>query len=162
MEILIVYAGKTGTTEKCAGILGQKLKTATIINLNAENADISKYDFVIVGSSIRIGMLHGKVKDFIKKNKETLLTKKAAYYICCAFPDQYKEYFEKGIPKQLLDSAITYNTFGGEMDISKQKGFAKFIVKMVSKTEERKKGAKINYENIDEFVKKVEKEITKK
>ena len=29
MRILIVYASKTGATEKCAGIIGQKLKETT-------------------------------------------------------------------------------------------------------------------------------------
>lgn len=33
MKKLIVYSSKTGTTEKCAGILGQNLIDATIINL---------------------------------------------------------------------------------------------------------------------------------
>ena len=33
MKKLIVYSSKTGTTEKCAGILGQNLIDATIIKL---------------------------------------------------------------------------------------------------------------------------------
>ncbi|MCL2354505.1 MAG: flavodoxin domain-containing protein [Oscillospiraceae bacterium] len=159
MQILIAYAGKTGTTEKCAGILGEKLKNATIVNLNAESPDVSKYDLVIVGSSIRFGMLHGKVKQFIKKNKEKILTKKGAYYICCAFPSNYKEHFEKGMPKELLENAITYDTFGGEMDMTKQKGLDKFIVNMVKKTEEGKKEIKVKHENIDEFVRKITEKI---
>ena len=45
MKTLIVYASKTGTTEKCAGIIGQNLKDATIINLSArQNEDFNKYD----------------------------------------------------------------------------------------------------------------------
>ena len=43
MKTLIVYASKTGTTEKCAGIIGQNLKDATIINLSArQNEDSNK------------------------------------------------------------------------------------------------------------------------
>lgn len=152
MQILIAYAGKTGTTEKCAGVLGQRLKNVTIINLVTQDVDISKYDLIIIGSSIRIGMLHSSVKKFISKNIDSLKTKKVAYYICCGFNNNYKEYFEKNIAKELLDSAIIYDTFGGEMDISKQKGFEKFVVNMVSKTEEGKKSAKILTDNIDKFI----------
>ena len=159
MQILIVYAGKTGTTEKCAGILGQKLKNVTTINLVAQDVDVSKYDLIIIGSSVRIGMLHNKVKRFISDNTDILKTKKVAYYICCGFYNNYKEYFEKNISKELLDSAIIYDTFGEEMDISKQKGFDKFVVSLVSKTEEGKKGSKIITENIDDFIETINSNI---
>ncbi len=71
MQTLIVYASKTGTTEKCARILGQNLKDTTIINLTAtQNEDINKYDLIIIGSPIRMGMIHKKVKEFISKNMD--------------------------------------------------------------------------------------------
>ena len=152
MQILIAYAGKTGTTKKCAEILCQKLDNVTIVNLDMQDVDVTKYDFVIIGSSIRIGMIHSKIKKFINKNAEILKTKNTAYYICCGFNNNYKEYFEKNISKELLTSAIIYDTFGGELDISKQKGLSKFVVKMASKTEEGKKEIKILTENIDKFV----------
>ena len=161
MQILIAYAGKTGTTEKCAGVLGQKLNNVTIINLATQDVDITKYDLIIIGSSIRIGMLHSEVKKFIRKNTDILKTKKVGYYICCGFVNNYREYFEKNIAKELLDSAIIYDTFGGEMDISKQKGFDKFIVSLVSKTEEGKKGTKILTENIDKFIEIINRVLAK-
>ena len=78
MRILIVYASKTGTTERCAGIIGQNLKDVTIINLiAAQNEDIDKYDLIIIGSPIRMGMIDKRVKDFISKNFELLKNKKA-------------------------------------------------------------------------------------
>ena len=55
MKTLIIYASKTGTTEKCAGILGQNLKNSTIINLaTIQNESIDKYDLIIIGSPIRM------------------------------------------------------------------------------------------------------------
>lgn len=69
MKKLIVYSSKTGTTEKCAGILGQNLIDATIINLaTIQNEDINKYDLIIIGSPIRMGMIDKKVKEFLSKN----------------------------------------------------------------------------------------------
>lgn len=61
------------------------------------------------------------------RNIENLKSKKVAYFICCGFNENWKSYYEQNIPKDLLDTAIIYDTFGGEMDIQKQKGFDKFI-----------------------------------
>lgn len=157
MNILIAYAGKTGTTQRCAKMLEQGLKNVTVINLVEETPDISKYDLIIIGGSIRIGILHSKAKKFIKDNKEKLLNKKTAYYICCGFSDGYKKYFETNIDKELLDKSIIYDTFGGEMDVNKQKGIEKFIVKMVNKTEQGKKEVKILSETIERFINTINK-----
>ena len=156
MKTLIVYASKTGTTERCAEILGQNLKEAIIINLTAiQNEDINKYDKIIIGSPIRMGMIHKKVKEFINKNTEILKNKKVAYFICCGFAENYKQYFEQNISKELLEKAITYDTFGGELVLEKQKGFDKFIVKMVSKNIAQDREIKILNENIDRFIETV-------
>ena len=156
MKTLIVYASKTGTTERCAEILGQNLKEATIINLTAiQNEDINKYDKIIIGSPIRMGMIHKKVKEFINKNTEILKNKKVAYFICCGFAENYKQYFEQNVSKELLEKATTYDTFGGELALEKQKGFDKFIVKMVSKNIAQDREIKILNENIDRFIDKV-------
>lgn len=156
MKTLIVYASKTGKTERCAGILGQNLKDVTIINLTvAQNEDINKYDLIIIGTPIRMGMIHKKVKEFINKNTEILKSKKVAYFICCGFAENYKQYFEQNISKELLEKAIIYDTFGGEMILEKQKGFDKFIVKRVSKNMVQDKEIKILNENIDRFIEKI-------
>lgn len=156
MRTLIVYASKTGTTERCAGILGQNLKDVTIINLTAtQNEDINKYDLIIIGSPIRMGMIDKRVKDFISKNSKLLKNKKVAYFICCGFSENWKQYYEQNFPKELLDNAITYDSFGGEMNLEKQKGFDKFIVKMVSKNMPQDKEVKILNENINRFIEKI-------
>lgn len=156
MKTLIVYASKTGTTERCAGILGQNLKDVTIINLTAtQNEDINKYDLIIIGSPIRMGMIDKRIKDFISKNSNLLKNKKVAYFICCGFSENWKQYYEQNFPKELLDNAITYDTFGGEMNLEKQKGFDKFIVKMVSKNMPQDKEVKILNENINRFIEKI-------
>ena len=155
MKILIAYAGKTGSTEKCAKILEQRLENATAADIAGRDIDISNYDLIITGSSIRMGMLHSKIKKFINNNRDLLKSKKTAYYICCGFPANCQKYFENNIPKELLNLAVIYDTFGGEMDISKQKGLDKFIVNMISKTEEGQKEVRILNENIDKFVEKL-------
>jgi len=159
MKILIAYAGETGTTEKCARLLGKKLGNTTTIDLKKENANVSDYDLIIIGSSIRMGVFHDKARKFIKKNKDYLKIKDAAYFICCCTKD-YQKYFDTNIPKELLNSAITYDSFGGEMDISKQRGLNKFIVKMIASADKTEKITSIIPENIDKFVEKI-KEVIK-
>lgn len=157
MKTLIIYASKTGTTEKCAKKLSTQLKDCTAINIYTQNEDINKYDLIIVGSPIRIGMIDKKIKNFLLKNKEYLKLKKTAYFICCGFNENWKKYYEQNVPNDLLNNAIIYDTFGGEMDVKKQKGFDKFITKMVSKSIDENKEIKILDENIDKFIKELNK-----
>ena len=142
MKKLIVYSSKTGTTEKCAGILGQNLIDATIINLaTIQNEDINKYD-----------LIDKKVKEFLSKNFNILRNKMVCYFICCGFNENWKQYYEQNFPKELLDNAMIYETFGGEMDLEKQKGFDKFIVKMVSKKIDKENEIRLLDENINRFI----------
>lgn len=153
MKILIIYASKTGTTEKCAEEINRQLKGSEMVNILDYDGDIDKYDLIVVGTPIRMGMIDKNIKKFLIGNSETLKSKKTAYFICCGFNENRKNYFEQNIPKNLLDSAVIYDSFGGEMDIQKQKGFDKFIIKMVSKNIDKNKEIKILNENIDSFIK---------
>ena len=71
MNVLIAYASKTGTTAKCAKILKALVDDATLCDLTKEKPDLSQYNCVIVGGSIRMGALHKASKNFILRNKET-------------------------------------------------------------------------------------------
>lgn len=153
MKTIIIYSTKTGTTKKCANILAQNLKDAATANINTiQNEDIQKYDLIIIGTPIRIGLIDKKIKNFILKNQKILKTKKTAYYICCAFNENWKQYFEQNIPKEILENAITYNTFGGELNIEKQKGIDKLICKIVTKNMDKTRQIKILNENIQNFI----------
>lgn len=74
------------------------------------------------------------------------------YFICCGFNENWKQYYEQNFPKELLDNAMIYETFGGEMDLEKQKGFDKFIVKMVSKKIDKENEIRLLDENINRFI----------
>jgi len=153
LKTLIIYASKTGTTEKCAKQINTQLEDSKMVNILNQDEDINRYDLIIIGTPIRMGMIDKKIKKLLISNIETLKSKKVAYFICCGFNENWKNYYEQNIPKDLLDSAIIYDTFGGEMNIQKQKGFDKFITKMVSKNIDKNKEIKILNENIDKFIK---------
>ena len=153
MKNLIIYASKTGTTEKCAKEINRQLKDSKMVNILNQNEDINRYDLIIVGTPIRMGMIDKKIGKFLINNIETLKSKKVAYFICCGFNENWKSYYEQNIPKDLLDTAIIYDTFGGEMDIQKQKGFDKLVIKMVSKKIYKNEKIEILNENIERFIK---------
>ena len=157
MKTLIIYASKTGTTQKCAKTLKEQLKDATVVNIEDQKEDISQYDLIVIGSPIRIGMMDNRIKKFFINNKEILKGKKTAYFICCGFHENWKKYYEENIPKDLLESATTYASFGGELNLQKQKGFDKWIVKMVSKSIEESKKIEILEENIEKFIEELNK-----
>jgi len=102
MRILIAYAGKTGTTEKCAKRLCEKLTNATTVDLNLQTPDIDQFDTVIVGGAIRMGQLHKKAKKFIEQNAVRLQTKKTAYFLCCGSEGIRLNCFPKIFPKTCL------------------------------------------------------------
>ncbi len=98
-----------------------------MVNILNQNENISGYDLIIVGTPIRMGMIDKKIRKFLIRNIEILKSKRVAYFICCGFKENWKSYYEQNIPKDLLDIAVIYDTFGGEIDRQKQKGFDKFI-----------------------------------
>lgn len=152
MKTLIIYASKTETTKKCANLLKEKLNDVDISNIKSLSIDINNYDLIIIGSPIRMGLIDKNIKKFLINNLDILKSKKAAYFICCGFKENYLKYFEQNFPQELLYMALIYDTFGGELDLEKQKGFDKFIVKMVSKNNPQKEDIKILTKNIANFV----------
>jgi menaquinone-dependent protoporphyrinogen oxidase len=133
-KILIAYASKSGTVRTCAEKLAKELDgySIDIVDLN-ENMpkDIDGYDFVAVGSSVRMGKLQPHAASFIDRFEPTLKKMRAGYFICCGFTDSADEYFSKNISSELLDRAVAYECFGGELDPKKHKGFDRFVVRAV-------------------------------
>lgn len=157
MKTLIAYASKTGTTAKCAQLLAAQLENTDIYNLENGSPDISDYNLIVIGGSIRAGMLHKSAKKYIKNNCETLKSKKVAFFICCTDTKRANDFFKANIPKELLEQAVCTDSFGGEMDINKQKGLFKLIAKK-SLEASAKKGippAHILKERINIFAKKL-------
>ena len=134
-KILIAYASNTGTVADCARRLGSHLDTheVTLCDLTEQMpTDISEYDFVAVGSCIRMGKLHKRAASFINNFEFALKNTAAGYFICCGYTDSTEEYLYKNIPAELLDSAEIYCGFGGELNVRKQKNFFdRMVVRMV-------------------------------
>lgn len=133
MKVLIAYAGKTGTTEKCARILKALMDDSVLYDLTKETPDISDYNCVIVGGSIRAGKLHAEAKKFIEKNKEDLMKKRCGFFICNCFADQTDNYFRRNVPEELLKNAVATSSFGGEIHMDRLNGPEKLMIKAIGK-----------------------------
>lgn len=135
MKILAVYATKTMTCEKCLCELEKYLPQGEITRANITNSscvyDIKDFDFVLIGSSIRMGKINRRVKNYIKDHIHELSDTKFALFLCLGFVDLFDEYAKKNFPLHVMDDARAVVCFGGEMDPSKQKGIDKLIIKIV-------------------------------
>jgi menaquinone-dependent protoporphyrinogen oxidase len=156
MKIAIIYSTKHGCADKCAHTLANEIETNTaLINLElSTDANLAEFDTIIIGGSIHAGMINKKVKKFIEKNQEKLLTKKLGLFLCCLFEGEKSlQQFQDAYPEDIRNKAIAHGLFGGELDFEKMNFFEKAIVKKVANIEQST--SKINYSNIKDFALKI-------
>ena len=83
-ETLIIYSSTDGHTKTiCLKILNSlnNPDLVKIISLEkAETLDLSKYEKIIIGASIRYGKHNKKVYNFVKKNIDLFYQKKTAFF----------------------------------------------------------------------------------
>lgn len=157
MKTLIAYASKTGTTERCARELAAQLNGADVFDLRSGSPDLSGYELVIIGGGIRAGMLDKPAKKYIKINTELLKTKKVALFVCSADAERADEFLKANVPAEVLTAAVCAESFGGEMDINKQKGLFKFFLKKMLAASEKKGNPlpRVLPERIESFAEKL-------
>ena len=157
MKILIAYATRFGTTEKCAGMLAEILKKK---NLKVELVDLKKnkkvkpenYDLVVLGGSFIAFRMNSFVRKFVKRNSNALLNTKTGIFMCGADEDWENE-IKRGFPQELLDKAVTKGYFGYEMIWDKMNPMVRSMMQKASKTTETV--SKINTENIKKFAEEI-------
>jgi menaquinone-dependent protoporphyrinogen oxidase len=83
-KIVIIYSTVDGQTLKICNklkeVLQQNSYEADLISIDNFNEDITKYDKLIIGASIRYGVHNPKIIEFIKTNKEQLDSIKTAFF----------------------------------------------------------------------------------
>lgn len=155
MNTLIAYATKYGSSEKCAKILLQNLAgNVDLCNLKIVNdLDLSKYDNIIIGSSIYIGQIRKEAKEFCANRLNELKNKRIGLYICCMREgEEALAQMKNAFPKELFDNAVAKEHFGGEFSFNKMNFLEKLVVKMVSKKNKNKEplDTKKNISNLSE------------
>ena len=133
MKIAIVYTSRSGVTEECAQLLRRELKNhdVDVFNMASADAELEKYDLVVIGFPIRMGKAVSEARAYFKKNLERLSKIPVAFYVCCGFVDCFEGYIKKAIPACLLEKAVAVSCFGGLIDPSRVKGFDRILLKAI-------------------------------
>lgn len=133
METLIVYGTKHGSTKKSAEMLADKIQgDVTVVQLPA-SVELSKYDNVVIGSSVYMGSVRKEVKTFVEAFKAQLKLKRIGFFVCSAFSKE--DEFENNYDPSLLESSLCTVNFGYEFDTKKFNFFEKMIAKAVPEDE---------------------------
>lgn len=133
MKVLIAYASKTGTTERAAKLLGRQFSNVTLRDLTVGSPNPDDYDAVILGGSIRMGMLHKDARKWLADNWDVLKTKKFGCFICHGFVEQAPQLIEQNFTQEMRDLAVCVDSFGGEMDEKMLRGMDRIIAGLVMK-----------------------------
>lgn len=137
MNTIIIYSSKYGSTADCAKLLKAGLSNfvtlADIDDTSPQTMDFGKYDTIIIGSSIYVGLVSKKISAFCSEYKDLLLKKRIAIFVCCGFPEKINEYISANFFAELLEHAVVVKSFGGEARLVKMKTVDKLIMKVVTK-----------------------------
>ena len=133
MKILIAYASKTGTAREMCTLLASLLPNheVTLADLATAAPDPQAFDYIVLGAPVRMGKLHRAARTYLKEQSERIAARPHTLFLCCAFADQFENYAEMLYPAKLLESAEEILYFGGELDLSRQRGFDKLLVRMM-------------------------------
>ena len=138
---LIIYSTTDGHTKKICNYISEKLEQnfkSTIISLDkSENIDLTKYDLIIVGASIRYGKHKPELYSFIHRNLAQLNSIDSAFFSvnavarkdnkCSADTNPYMQKFLKKTNWKPKNLAV----FAGKIDYSKYKVVDKFMIRFI-------------------------------
>ena len=133
MKVLIAYASKSGTCKQAAELLAERLPnhTVTLADLAETTPVVGDFDYVVLGGPIRMHKAHKALRRFLKEQHAQISAVPHTVFLCCAFPEQFENYVEMVYPTDVLESAEEAVYFGGELDVSKQRGIEKLITRML-------------------------------
>lgn len=152
MKTLIVYATKHGFSEKCSKLLKDKLSGEVVtINIRRDTMpNISSFNKIIIGGSIYMGKIQKEITKFCIENIHILKDKKIGLYICGMQKENVEASLNNSFPKALLIHAYVKESFGGELILNNMNFMERFLIKIVSKTENDV--STIYEENINKFI----------
>jgi menaquinone-dependent protoporphyrinogen oxidase len=156
MKTAIVYSSKHGTTKNVSEIIKSKLANddVELFNLNEKpRVEFSRFDRIIIGSSVYAGAVQPKARKFVEQNMIDLLQKEVAIFVCCMFFDKAYEQIEKGFPEALRKHAISIKHLGGEFRFEEMNAIERFLVKKIAGAS--KSVSKIDQTTIDAFINEI-------
>lgn len=141
-NILIVYSTTDGHTLKICQRIQQVIEQQThrvkLTSVNDEPyADLTLFDKIVIGASIRYGKHRPQVYDFIKRNEKVLKNKPSAFFtvnVVARKPDKnspetnpYIKQFQKKASWQPKELAV----FAGKIDYRKYSFWDRHLIRLV-------------------------------
>ncbi len=146
MKTLILYGSRKGCTKKCAFTLRDEINRAggagcDVVDIKkARRTEVSRYDHVIIGSSIWAGKVHPGIRRFIDAHRAVLPAKRMGFFLCSGREDA--AYFENNFPRDMITRAEQRRFFGGELSIEDYGPLMRYLLK-------RKAGVTGSYRRIN-------------
>jgi menaquinone-dependent protoporphyrinogen IX oxidase len=114
MKGVIIFKGKYGATWQYADWLASALNVPAMKIDRVTGENLSKYDFLVIGSSVYIGKL--LIKDWLKQNLPSIQNKKIFLFIVCGTPPGEKgklnKIAEDNIPVEIRNKSAVYFLHG--------------------------------------------------
>ena len=163
---LIIFSTTDGHTKKICdqifNILGDSHKIKILNLSSAFFEDLSNYNLIIVGASIRYGKHKKELYEFIRKNRRTLEKTETCFFSVNAVARKSEKNLPSTNPymKKFLKQSgwIPDHTevFAGEIDYKKYKFFDKHIIRFImwltgGPTDTSKKYDFTNWDNVQLF-----------
>lgn len=109
-KTLIVFDTVSGSTREMAEIIRDEMENISVSIKPVDKVEsIDGYDTVIIGSPIRFGGFTAKIKKFIKKNRDELVSKKIILYFSSLYIVKLKEE-EKPAATFYIDPTLNIQT----------------------------------------------------
>lgn len=130
MKILITYSSGFGSTAEVSEEIGKVLAEEEEFEVDVQSIDditeISEYDTIVVGSSVRADRPLANVRDFFAKFRFELAQKNLALFAVCltANSKEGKEKVKREYLSQIIDKYpqlhfMSAEAFGGKIDFDK-------------------------------------------
>jgi menaquinone-dependent protoporphyrinogen oxidase len=151
MKVLVAYAGKTGTTKKCVDYI-KMISTEEVELYDAKEGkqiDINNYDIIIMGGSIRIGVMDNSIRNFARLNDFS--EKKVGLFVVCGVSENSDKYLRTNFPDITPHNE---SCFGGEFQLGKFRGMEKMVIKRAIKDSRKKAKAlpEVDFDTIKNFL----------
>ena len=141
MNSLIIYSSTDGHTKIISEKIRNNLKNsnnAELVSLDqAINLDLSKFNKIIIGASIRYGRHSSDLYKFIKSNKDILEQKKTAFFSVNVVARKIEKSNPETNPyiKKFLKISNwkpdKVAVFAGKVDYPNYRFFDKYIIKLI-------------------------------
>ena len=134
MKGLVIYKGKYGATKQYAIWIGQELQLTVASADRFPLDELTRYDYIILGSSVYIGKL--EIKDWLKKNFLVLRNKKLFLFQVAGSPAEQtekRESYNKASLSSTILEKIQFYYLPGIMIMINLSGWHRFMLNMGAK-----------------------------